>query len=86
MQRCHKYKINCGVKISKEHCRYFTQKKKWWMSTKKNYCENAKTKESRGRRGGYQLGCVQRIEVGWGGGGGGGLLGRADVNKELKFL
>ena len=20
MQRCHKHKINCGVKISKEHC------------------------------------------------------------------
>ena len=21
LQRCHNYKINCGVKISKEHCR-----------------------------------------------------------------
>ena len=61
MQRCHNYKIYCGVKISKEHCRYFTQKKKRWMSTKKNYCENAKKKVT-GEGGGYQLGCVQELK------------------------
>ena len=27
MQRCHNYKINCRIKISKEHCRYSTHKK-----------------------------------------------------------
>ena len=41
MQRCHNYKINCGVKISKEHCRYFTHKKKkrWKSGAAQAGCE-----------------------------------------------
>ena len=59
------------------------------MSTKKNYCENAKKSQEWG--GGYQLGCVQRVEVivkmrkkKKKSGGGGGRI-RADVDEELKF-
>ena len=69
MQRCHNYKINCGVKISKEQ-------KKRLMSTKKNYCENAKKKKSRVRGGGISLDVYKELRgVRGGGGGRGGLDG-----------
>ena len=93
VQRCHNYKINCGVKICKEHCRYFTHTKKpRWMSTKKNYFENAK-KSHLGA--GYQLWCVLRTEfivnmrkkeVGGGGGGGGGGSGQGGCERRIEVF
>ena len=59
MQRCHNYKINCGVKISKEHCRGSGQ----------GGCERRIEvfvkiqKTNWGGGGGGQGGCERRIEV-----------------------
>ena len=67
-------KLIAVSKYPKSTVGILTQKKKRWMSTKKNYCENAKKKSHGG--GGISLDvCV---------GGGGGRV-RTDVNEELKF-
>ena len=58
MQRWHNYKINCGVKISKEHCRGSGQ-------DVRSFCENSKNNRGGGGSGwggGGQGGCGQRIE------------------------